>query len=162
VAQIPDWLLGRGITALQITPKVFSGGVLVTPTLAAPIDFFTVVDGIEYEHEVELLDVAPTRSRQRNMVIVSTGATFTVTEILRRSQNAGGQIAFNSLAALFHAYDYFRLQFSRGAGQSYGFYGVNAGYRERIERGKCVGEGRFGPVGTVEAGVSVSRNPTYP
>jgi len=160
MAVLPDWLLGRGITTIQVTPQEFSGGMLLPPVGATTVDFFTVVDGIELDFDVEQLEVSPTRSRQKNMVILSTGATFTLTEILRRNPGVPGTSAFNSLAALFMAYDYFLLVFTR-AGRSFRFYAVNSGYRERIARGKCTGEARFGPVGTVEAGALVTRNPSY-
>lgn len=158
----PDWLQGRGITTIQVTPQVFSGGVLVTP--AGPNimqDFFTTVDEIEYDHEVELRSVTPSRSRQRNMVIVETGGVFNLTEILRKTASAlGPGHSFNSLAALFHGYDHFKLVFTRAA-RAYTFYAVNGGYREGVGREKGTGRGRFEPVGTVEAGLSPAANPTY-
>lgn len=158
----PLWLQGHGITTIQVTPQVFSGGVLVTP--AGPgitIDFFTVVDEIEYEHDVELRNVTPSRSRQRNMVIMETGGTFTLTEILRAIPSAlGGGTANNSLAALFHAYDYFKVRFVRAA-MGYTFYAVNGGYREGVGREKGTGRGTFAPAGAVEAGVTPTTNPTY-
>lgn len=157
----PDWLLGPGITAIQVTPKEFSGGVLVTPSGANVIDFFTVVDEIRYRHEVEHRNVVPSRSRQRNLVIVETGGSFELTEILRRSPSAlGGTHAFNSLAALLHAWDYFRLQFTR-AGLGYTFWAVNGGYEEGVGREKGTGKATFAPAGTVEAGVTPTRNPVY-
>jgi hypothetical protein len=157
----PDWLLGKGITTIQVTPQEFSGGVLVTPLGSGIIDFFTVVDDIEYDHEVELRNVTPSRSRQRNMVIVETGGTFTLTEIMRRSPSAlGGGTAFNSLASLFASYDYFKVRFVR-AGFGYTFYAVNGGYREGVGREKNTGRGTFAPAGAVEAGVTPTTNPTY-
>lgn len=158
----PDWLQGFGITTIQVTPQVFSGGVLVTP--AGPgvtIDFFTVVEEIEYEHEVELRNVTPSRSRQRNMVIVETGGTFTLTEIMRKTAPAmGGGHAFNSLASLFHGYDYFKVRFVR-AGFGYTHYAVNGGYHEGVGREKGTGKGTFAPAGAVEAGVTPTNNPSY-
>lgn len=158
----PDWLRGPGITTIQVTPQIFSGGVLVTP--AGPgilVDFFTVVDRIFYQNEVTHRNVVPTRSRQRNLVIVETGGTFAITELMRKTPSAlGGGHAFNSLAAMFHSYDYFKLQFTR-ATMGYTHYGVNAGYDEEVGRTRSTGIARFGAVGVVEAGVSISKNPRY-
>lgn len=158
----PDWLRGPGITTIQVTPQVFSGGVLVTPAGPNVLqDFFTTINEIDYQHDVELRNVTPSKSRQRNMVIIETGGTFTLEELLRRSPSAlGGGHSFNSLAALFHAYDYFKLRFVR-ASFGYTHYAVNGGYREGVGPEKGTGRGTFAPAGTVEAGVSPSTNPTY-
>lgn len=158
----PLWLQGYGITTIQVTPQIFSGGVLVTPAGPGILqDFFTVVNEIQYDHEVELRSVTPSRSRQRNMVIIETGGTFTLEELMRARPSAlGGGTAFNSLAALFHAYDYFKVRFVR-ATFGYTHYAVNGGYHESVGQEKGIGRGTFAPAGTVEAGVSPSTNPTY-
>ena len=158
---VPDWLTMPGITTIQVTAQEFSGGVLVTPTGAQAVDFFTVVEAIDYEGDVELRNVTPSRSRQRNMVIVETGGTFTITELMRRSPSwLGGMHSYNSFAALFHAFDHFKLQFTR-SGNGYTHYAVNGGYREGVGREKGTGKAVFAPVGTVEAGLSPAANPRY-
>jgi len=156
---VPEWLIGRGITTITVTAQEFSGGVLATPAGQSAVDFFTVVDRIYYEHEVELVDVSPTTSRQRNMVILTTGGTFTLTENMRRA-SAGGAHSFNGLALLFHTWDYFRLVFTR-AEKTYTFYAVNGGFTEEVGRGKSPAQAHFAPAGTVETGVAQSRNPSY-
>jgi len=158
----PDWLTGPGITSLQVTPQVFSGGVLVTP--AGPnviVDFFGVIDDLEYEHTAELRSVTPSGSRQRHNVIVETGGAFTLTEIMRRTAPVlvFGQ-ANNSLAALVHGYDHFKIRFVR-ASFGYTYYGVIGDFREHITQEKCTLRARFEPIGTVEAGVTPTQNPTY-
>jgi hypothetical protein len=157
----PNWLRGSGITTITVTPQVFSGGVLVTP--AGPDilqDFFTVVNEIRYEHDVELRNVTPSRSRQRNMVIMETGGSFVLEELLRAEAAGLGGKAFNSLAALFHVYDYFKVRFVR-AGTGYTFYAVNGGYQEGVGSEKGTGRGTFAPAGIVEAGLTPANNPTY-
>jgi hypothetical protein len=157
----PDWLGGFGITTISITAQQFSGGVLTTPIGQSAIDFYTVVDRIYYRHEVELVNVTPTNSRQRNMVILETGATFSITELLRSQASAlGGSHAFNSLAALFHAWDYFKLVFTR-ANKGYTFTAVNGGYDEEVLRERGMGVAQFAPAGIIETGQANARNPTY-
>jgi hypothetical protein len=157
----PNWLAGFGITTIQVTAQQFSGGVLVTPAGQFPVDFFTVVDRIFYQHEVEHRNVTPTNSRQRNLVILETGGTFTITELMRAEASAlGGAHAFNSLAALFHTYDYFKLVFTR-AMRSYTDYAVNGGYDEDVGRTRGVSVARFMPTGIIAAGGATTRNPAY-
>lgn len=156
----PDWLLGSGITTIQITAQEFSGGVLVTPLGQVPVDFFTVVDRIGYEHRVTEIEVSPTNSRQENWVTLTTGGHWTITEIMRRTASGllpPGGYAFNSLAELMHNFDYFRITFTR-AGRTYVQFAKGAGYEEEFQRGPARATARFSPAGIV--GTGFSRNPS--
>ena len=158
----PNWLRGQGITTITVTPQIFSGGVLVTPAGPGILqDFFTTVNEIRLETDVELRNVTPSRSRQRNMVIIETGTTFVLEELLRAQPSAmAGSHSFNSLASLFASYDYFKVRFVR-ATMGYTFYAVNGGYQEGVGQEKGTGRATFAPAGTVEAGVTPSANPSY-
>jgi hypothetical protein len=150
---IPDWLLGRGITTISVTPQTYSAGTLTDGTVTS---YYTVVDEINWSREVQTEEIAPITSQQINNVRLAAGDSFTLQEILR-SLAGGAGTSFNTLAQVAHTSEYHKVIFTRPGASGFqtwtGFF-LLAGYDEAIRRGKSTGVARFVPIQVGETAAS--------
>lgn len=138
MSNIPTWLVGSGVTAISITPlTVNSDG---SYTLGSSSSLSGHLDEISLEQVNDTENIVPFDTRQNNEVIVGSGTTLTLVEILAKS---GGNI----LAAIGNSYDYVQASFSRG-GKAFTNVFVVKGYSEEIKRGKSVGTLQLSPAGS--------------
>lgn len=141
---LPTWLLGRNCTAAITPQSIASDGTLTAgsqQTLVGQLDSITI------DQTEELEEISPMDIRQKNYVIVASESAFELTEILKSNGT-------NILAAVGANSDVAYFSLTRG-GQSWGFYGVVASYREEIRKGKSTGVLRLQQV-YISGG-----NPTY-
>lgn len=137
----PDWLLGRGLTTISVTPQTKTAGNFVAGTVKS---FFTVVDQIEWDTGVETEDIRPLTQFHKNMVPVSRGAGFRLTEILRATAAPAGESG-NALADMFHGFEWFQVVFTR-ASRTWTAYYSNGGYTENPTMTKSTGTATFMPI----------------
>lgn len=137
----PDWLLGRGITTISVTPGTLVAGVFTAGTAKS---FYTTVDEIEWNTGVQTSDIRPLTQFHRHMVPTSRGNGFRLREILRNTAGPAGQSG-NSLADMFHTYEYFRVVFTR-ASRTFTLMHSNGGYTENPGPEKSTGTGTFEPI----------------
>lgn len=137
----PDWLLGRGLTTLTVTPGTLVSGVFTAGTTES---FFTTVDEIEWTTGTGNTDIRPLTQFHRHMVPTSRGNGFRLREILRATAGPAGQSS-NALADMFHTYEYFQVVFTRAARTYTGYYS-NGGYTENPTAEKSTGTGTFEPI----------------
>jgi len=137
----PDWLLGRGITTISVTPQTKTGGAFTPGTSKS---FFTTVDEIEWTTGVANTDIRPITQFHRNMVPTSRGNGFRLREILRATAAPAGESG-NSLADMFHTFDWFQVIFTRASRTWTGYYS-NGGYTENPGAEKNTGTAVFMPI----------------
>jgi hypothetical protein len=139
----PDWLFTRGITTIAVEPQTKTAGAFVPAT---SVSFFTTVDRINWDQEVQSDDVRPITQRNINMQPHSRGNSFTLQEILRELAGPAGA-STNSLSEMFNTYQWFKVTFTRPVSKTFTGYYSNGGYGEAFEGfGKTTGVGRFLPV----------------
>lgn len=136
--QIPPWLTGLAVTNIVITPLTVNPDG--TFTLGTAQSLSGHLDEIALEQYNLLENITPLDSRQDNEVIVGSGTTIQLIEILAKS---GG----NSLSSAGNGFDYIDATFTRG-GSTYTGTFVVKGYKETIRRGKSVGILTMSPCGT--------------
>lgn len=137
----PDWLLGKGLTTISVTPGSIATGAFVAGTARS---FFTTVDEIEWTVGAGNTDIRPITQFHRNMVPTSRGNGFRLREILRNTAGPAGQSS-NALADMFHASDTFQVVFTRAARTFTGYYS-NGGYTENPTAEKSTGTAVFEPI----------------
>jgi hypothetical protein len=106
--------------------------------------FFTTVDEIEWGTGTGNTDVRPITQFHRHMVPTSRGNSFRLREILRATAGPAGQSG-NSLADMFHSFEYFLVVFTRAARVFTGYYS-NGGYTENPGAEKNTGTAIFQPI----------------
>ena len=135
--QIPPWLTGLAVTNIVITPLTVNADG--TFTLGTVQSLSGHLDEIVLEQYNLLENITPLDSRQDNEVIIGSGTTIQLVEILARSSG-------NFLSAAGNGFDYIQATFARG-GSTYTGTFVVKGYKETIRRGKSVGIMAMSPCG---------------
>jgi hypothetical protein len=142
---IPTWLRGNHTSVCSITPQsVASDGTLSDGATSSLVGS---IDGISINTTAELEEISPMTTTRHNNVIIKSGTSLSLTEILKSNGT-------NILAAASSVADVFRVNITRGP-QSWAFYGVRSTYTEDLQKGKSVG------VLTLEMVDINSANPTY-
>ncbi len=135
--QLPDWLTGAGVTAIVVTPlTVNTDG---TFTVGTGQSLTGHLDEITLEQVNTLQNITPLDERQDNEVIVGSGTTLTLVEILSKVNGC-------FLSAIGNSTDYVQAGFARGGHTYLGTFVIRR-YRESIRRGKSVGELVISPCG---------------
>jgi len=153
---VPEWLLGRHITTVQVTAQELVAGSLAipagTPAQVGPIDFFTVVDEIEQTLETETENIVPMTSQAINAVVLAQGGGFSLTEVLRLDTPpvTSPLSSANHLFTLFRNWRHFEVVFTRAAQTHTGHY-ANGGCTVSVRRGKSTAVARFLPIQKFEA-----------
>lgn len=137
----PDWLLGRAITTITVTPGSLVAGAFTPGTGRS---FYTTVDEIEWTLNVTAEDIRPITQFHQHMFPTSRGNGFRLREIMRATAGPAGESG-NSLADMLHDFEYFQVVFTRGARTWTGTYS-NGGYVENPGPGKSTGTATFNPV----------------
>lgn len=139
MATIPQFLIGKHITAVVVTPQTVSGttGALSDTT---PIQTFsTVFSEISIRSENDLEDISASDQRRKNMVPTASSTRITITELLQGSR-ADGNPVNGGAASGYGSSDYHKFTLTR-SGKTYTFYAVMASYEERTNgKGKITGE----------------------
>lgn len=134
MATIPLWLLGRGVTAVVITPMVSDANGLLSDSALGAQSFTTIADEISYQGSVTTQEISALTSTRRNSVVIEQDDTMVMTHIMRSTagENLAAAIWVDPALSNF-AY----FQFSRG-GNSVNMYGALTRYEEDVQRGKSV------------------------
>lgn len=145
--QIPTWLIGKFVTGLvAVSLSADSQGNLTTDNTFAMTG---LLDEITPTSTNDTENIVPLDVRQNNEVIVGSGSSLTLVEIL--NQQTGNQApAGNCLQQIAFASDYMGFTFSR-SGLVYTGYFVIGEYSEGIRRGKSVGTLSVKPCGIAVA-----------
>jgi hypothetical protein len=143
---IPNWLVGRHVTACTLTPQTNTAGTLADTTPVATM--FGHVDEIDIDGTKTTENIKPMNTIRRNMVTIDVGTQMTVTEILKSSGTNLLPQAWNGSP------EYFKLLVTRGA-QGHTFYALMTSCREQLRHGKSVAVATFEMVDTGSA------NPAY-
>lgn len=136
---IPNWLQGRDIDSIVVTPQTAAA----TGTLSAgtPITLTWLADQVRVSIDPTVSNISPLKTTIANNVIEEDDITLTITEILRRNDNATA--VTNLLADAFINYDYFTVSIGRG-GRTWLGYCTRGSYSEGVtSKGKNVGEATF-------------------
>lgn len=137
---IPIWLIGKHVSAITITPQdIASDGTLSNNSVGAK-SLVGMLDQIEMNQENDLENIQALDIRRNNNVIVGTGTSFTLTQILRQNDVAGTPTNIlaavsNGMTGLSGGADIHLINITRG-GRSFAFYGIARSYNETINRGK--------------------------
>ena len=141
MSAIPNWLVGRNVTSISITPQTV-GATTGTLTAGTLVTLAGLLDEISLEQTNETENIAPLDVRQNNEVITGSGTSLTLTEIL--SANTG--TTYNVLSQAAQSTDIAVVTFTR-QGKVWTITGVIGSYSERIVRGKSVGTCNLKPTG---------------
>ena len=133
---IPNWLIGKHVTAFTITPQtVGTAGALSDGTSQSLVG---QLDEIQYSYNAQAEEINALDSTRENNVIITKGNGLRLTEILKK-------IGTNVLASASNISDVQKVIFTRGA-QSTTLYGLVTGYNETIRRGKSVADVILSPI----------------
>ena len=135
--QLPAWLTGAGVTSIVITPLTVNPDGTFTVGTAQSLTGH--LDEIVLEQYNKLENITPLDEREDNEVIIASGTSLVLIEILAKSSGC-------FLAAVGNATDYVQAGFARG-GHTFSGTFVIKGYKETIRRGKSVGELTVSPCG---------------
>lgn len=141
MSTVPQWLLGREVTAIAIIPQTVGAGGVLTPGTSAPLT--GLLDEIAPDEYNDTENIVPMDVRQDNEVIIGSGIRLMLREIL--SPNTGA--SFNVLAQAGALYDYVSVTFTRSGLTPFTSFFVIKGYTESIVRGKSMGTLTLGPAG---------------
>ncbi len=105
---IPNYLLGKHLTAVSITPasSVATNGTI---TWGTAVNFVTTIDNISVNADSQKAMIKPSNSTRRHNVVINDG--FSVTLSALRLNNATSS---NPGLDLIKASDYFRVLFTQG------------------------------------------------
>lgn len=140
MAVLPNWLLGRNVTAITVAGvTVAVDGTTTTSTASTsnPQNLAGYIDGIELNSQNTTENIQSIDQRRANYVITESETSFTLTEILKGNDSVG--TPRNILAACYYSYDQALFTMSRG-GRTYAFLGVLSSYAESINKGKSTGK----------------------
>lgn len=146
MASVPVWLIGKHVTACQI----FCGVTVAangTITDGSGTTIYGHLADVNIESQNELENISEMAQRRQNFVIIESGTTFVLTELLKSNGT-------NILASAGYVSDYVKITLTRG-GQSFTFYGVIESYSESLVKGSGRGVMR---VRMVDSGAA---NPSY-
>jgi len=143
---LPVWLVGRHVTACAI-----HCGVTVAANGNITDGGATTIYGhlaeVQIESANELENISEMAQRRKNHVIIESGTTFTLTELLKSNGT-------NILASAAFASDVVKITLTRGA-QDFTFYGMIESYTETMPKGSGRGVMR---VAMIDNGAA---NPAY-
>ena len=137
---LPNWLLGRNVTALTVAGVTVDGTGTTTTTASSasnPQNLAGYIDGIELSSQNTTENIASIDQRRANYVITESETSVTLTEILKNNDSAGAPR--NILAAAYYNYDQALFTMTRGS-RTFSFLGVMASYAENINKGKSTGK----------------------
>lgn len=137
----PDWLLGRDLTTITVTPGNITAGAFAPGTVKS---FFTTVDEIEFTIGSRTNDIRPITQFHENQWPVSRGNGFRLREILRKTAAPAGESG-NALADMFHSFPFFLVVFTRAA-RTFTMMFSNGGYTELPGAEKGTGAATFLPI----------------
>ncbi|MCW3053294.1 MAG: hypothetical protein JWN14_2464 [Chthonomonadales bacterium] len=152
---VPNWLLGRNVTAITAAGVTIDAAGAVTVSSSSsgnPQSLSGSIDGIEVTQQNTTENIQSIDRRSANYVITESETSITLTEILKGNDSSG--TPKNVLAALGNGYDYAQITLSRG-GRAWTFVCVISSYVESINKGKSTGKLE---VKQIDTG---SGNPTY-
>ena len=154
MASIPTWLIGKYVTSISVQPLTpnLSTGLLGPLTISGLTAFVMTgqLDEITPTSANDTENIVPLDVRQNNEVIIGSGTSLTLVEILNQnlytSTNGPGTFAGNVLMQLAARADYAFITFTRG-GSIWSSYFVVGEYGQSIRRGKSVGTMSLKPCG---------------
>lgn len=155
MAAIPNWLVGRHVTTLTLTPLSVDTGGNITEVTASACAFYGVLNEVNFESRVVTENISPMDSMQENNVVIEYGSTLRLGEIMKRTgSNLGAFLAFN--------YMYVKYVLARGA-QSYTGYGVIGNYSEDLTKQRGNANLEIQPIAVISASGTLSyvSNPVY-
>lgn len=105
---VPQYLLGKHLTAVAITPAsaVAADGAI---TWGTAVNFVTVIDNISVNADAQKAMIKPSNSQRRHNVVINDG--FSVSLSALRLNNGGSS---NLGLDLIKAADYFKVTFTQG------------------------------------------------
>lgn len=133
---LPNWLLGRNVTTVTVSPATVAGDG--TFSVGAGVSFTGFIDGIEVNAQNTTENIQSIDQRRANYVITESETSVTLTEILKGNDSSAtpknllAQIAFNGN-------DIQQFSMNRG-GRVFTFLGVVSTYAENINKGKSTGK----------------------
>ena len=133
---VPQWIIGRNVTAFSIAPCTVSASTGVV-TVNATQSLSALCEEIALDLENDVENIVPLDVRQDNEVIIGSAARLQLREIMSPS------IVLTSIAV---GYDYAQVTFTR-AGKAWTGLFVIKGYGETIVRGKSMDQITLGPAG---------------
>lgn len=147
MAAVPTWLIGKYVTSITIIGLAASstGALSATGTYALT----GLLDEITPTATNDTENIVPLDVRQNNEVIVGTGQSLTLVEIL--NQQWSGGVVGNCLAQVAYNNDYAQFTFTRGGIPFTEIYVIGE-YAESIRRGKSVGTLTVKPAGITGGG----------
>lgn len=119
---VPQWLLGRHLTAVTLVPQSIANDGTLTD--ASPVALTVRTQSIEFESEVLGEDIRPVNSAIANFVGHTDDSTLTLEILL--STGTGS----NPIATAMATYDYFKISFTRGGSTFTGYF-----YRRALRDG---------------------------
>jgi hypothetical protein len=149
---IPTWLIGKNVTAISAVAQQVNAttGALTNLTVNGTTTFVMTgqLDEITPTSTNDTENIVPLDVRQNNEVIVGSGTSLTLVEILNQSLYAAGPpvTGGNVLLLIAFAADYVYITFTRG-GTTFSGYFVVGEYAQSLRRGKSVGTLTLKPCG---------------
>jgi hypothetical protein len=141
MATIPDWLLGRHLTAVTITPQTEGAGGVLTAVTASSAVLTTTIDSIRLAQNPVTSNISAVNNQRANNVIEEDDGSLVVTQILRKGDTSATPT--NLLGVLAMGWDYFSATFTRGGRTWTGIY-VRGPYTDGVaSKGKNVAEMTF-------------------
>lgn len=162
MATIQNFLQGQHIVTLTIQPMLAAATGLLGNVGAAE-NLILSVDQISISGRTRTTQIVPLTSTRDNEVPIEVSAMMTVTEILKRTENAASP-NYNQLKRIWNqvmaqTVRQALLVFSRGGsgtGGQYAFYALISGYQETGRKEKNTGRMTFEYQDTVDVA-----NPVY-
>ena len=152
MASIPNWLIGRNVTSVAVTPQIADSAGLLSASAVGAQTFTTIVDEIQNTGAITTQEISALTARRRNEVLIEEDDSLVLTEIMRSS--AGSVLAAACWTAADEP-DWGLIVFTRG-GNAVTFYAAMVGYEEDVQKGKSVARLTFRIV-DIPAGT----NPAY-
>jgi hypothetical protein len=140
MAAVPNWLIGKHVTAITVAGVTAATDGTLTITAASagnPQSLAGYIDGIDFTIQNTTENIQSIDQRRANYVITESETSFTLTEILKTNDSAGAPK--NILAPIGMLYDYALVTLTRG-GRTWSFMSVVGSYSESINKGKSTGK----------------------
>lgn len=151
MAKIPQWLLGRHITAITIALCTVAADGTVTVLSATSLSGF--LNQISLSGEKEKVTIQSIDRYAINTVYTGGGTSMVITELLKTNDSSGTPT--NILAASYYtANDYCQIVLTRGS-RTFTLYAGMGSYVEEETRGESTGKMTLDPI---DAGTT---NPVY-
>lgn len=151
MATIPQWLLGRHLTAVVLTPMTVAVDGTLTAQTPQNITFYT--QSIELESEVLGEDIRPVNSPIANFVGHTEDSTLTLEILLHQ---AGAGTPSNPVASVMATHNVFEISFTRGGSTWAGTF-ARQSLRDGVRsRGRNVSVAVFRQVDAGDAPMSVA------